>query len=93
MFRPEKVADQPSPAELRIRLRPGDSRQDNSQLIARILKRKGGWESTDLSLEFDDQLLRPTPDFSEMHVEQSGCSPIFNQDKGDQQHTYSYEYQ
>ncbi|MBT4160889.1 MAG: translesion DNA synthesis-associated protein ImuA [Gammaproteobacteria bacterium] len=77
LFRPEQVAAHHSPAELRIRIRAGNQRRDNTSLDLRILKRRGGWESSDIHLDLADQLLRPMPDFSEMVIEQPGqCDPV-----------------
>lgn len=70
MFRPESAAKNPSSAELRIRLRPGDTNRGNSSLLARILKRRGGWESPDIPISFEDRLQRPMPGFSKMTVDQ-----------------------
>jgi len=72
LFRPERAAVNASPAELRMRIRPQNPHHDNTSLAVRILKRRGGWESGDIQLHLDDQLQRPTPDFSEMIVE-PGC--------------------
>ena len=93
MFRPESAALRSSPAELRVRLRSGESKQGNTILVARILKRKGGWESPDLSLEFDDRLHRLMPNFNKMHIRQPECPPIFRSTKNDQQHAYLYGHQ
>ena len=93
LFRPESAAVHPSPVDLRIRLRPGDSRQDNSMLVARILKRKGGWESPDLSLEFNDQLQKPMQDFSEMNIEQPERLPKFSLYKDNHTQSSTHEYQ
>jgi hypothetical protein len=81
LFRPEASANNASPAELRLRLRPvpGNSPgysqgyspgKDNSAIAVKILKRRGRWESEEFTIAFDDQLLRPMPDFSEMVVDQ-----------------------
>ena len=93
LFRAESVAAHPSPADLRIRLRPGDSRRDNRTLVARVLKRKRGWESPDLSLDFNDQLQRPMPDFGEMNIEQPERLPEFTLPKDDNNRPSPYEYQ
>lgn len=71
LFRPLKEAVNPSPAELRLRVSPAPRYGDNSTIKVRILKRKGGWESDDLIIHFDDELQRPMPDFSEMQIDQN----------------------
>jgi len=74
LFRPEESSKNASPAELRLRLRPlpGNSLgKDNSSIAVKILKRRGRWESEEFTIAFNDQLLRPMPDFSEMVVDQS----------------------
>ena len=70
LFRSESAASNPSPAELRIRVRPGNPHRDHSSLTVRVLKRRGGWESPDIPIELGDQLHRPMPDFSEVIVDQ-----------------------
>ena len=74
LFRSEESSKNASPAELRLRLRPlpGNSLgKDNSSIAVKILKRRGRWESEEFTIAFNDQLLRPMPDFSEMVVDQS----------------------
>ena len=74
LFRSEESSKNASPAELRLRLRPlpGNSiGRDNSSIAVKILKRRGRWESEEFTITFNDQLLRPMPDFSEMFVDQS----------------------
>ena len=74
LFRPEDASKNASPAELRLRLRPPSSNspgKDNSSIAVKILKRRGRWESEEFTIEFNDQLLRPMPDFSEMVVDQN----------------------
>jgi len=74
LFRSEESSKNASPAELRLRLRPlpGNSLgKDNSSIAVKILKRRGRWESEEFTIAFNDQLLRPMPDFSEMVVNQS----------------------
>lgn len=74
LFRPEESSKNASPAELRLRLRPlpGYSPgKDNSAIAVKILKRRGRWESEEFTITFNDQLLRPMPDFSEMVVDQN----------------------
>ena len=45
--------------------------KDNSAIAVKILKRRGRWESEEFTIAFNDQLLRPMPDFSEMVVDQN----------------------
>lgn len=74
LFRPEESSKNASPAELRIRLRPlpdYSPGKDNSAITVKILKRRGRWESEEFTIAFNDQLLRPMPDFSEMVVDQN----------------------
>ena len=74
LFRSEESSKNASPAELRLRLRPlpGNSLgKDNSSIAVKILKRRGRWESEEFTITFNDQLLRPMPDFSEMFLDQS----------------------
>jgi protein ImuA len=74
LFRPEESSKNASPAELRLRLRPlpdNSIGRDNSSIAVKILKRRGRWESEEFTITFNDQLLRPMPDFSEMVVDQS----------------------
>ena len=74
LFRSEESSKNASPAELRLRLRPlpGNSLgKDSSSIAVKILKRRGRWESEEFTIAFNDQLLRPMPDFSEMVVNQS----------------------
>ena len=74
LFRSEESSKNASPAELRLRLRPLPSNslgKDNSSIAVKILKRRGRWESEEFTIAFNDQLLRPMPDFSEMVVDQS----------------------
>ena len=74
LFRSEESSKNASPAELRLRLRPlpGNSLgKDNSSIAVKILKRRGRWESEEFTIAFNDQLLRPMPNFSEMVVDQS----------------------
>ena len=74
LFRSEESSKNASPAELRLRLRPLTSNslgKDNSSIAVKILKRRGRWESEEFTIAFNDQLLRPMPDFSEMVVDQS----------------------
>ena len=78
LFRSGESSKNASPAELRLRLRPlsvnsqGYSQgKENSAIVVKILKRGGRWESEEFTIAFNDQLLRPMPDFSEMVVEQN----------------------
>lgn len=66
LFRPDSVSVNASPAELRIRLRTHEHSKDNSAMVAKVIKRFGRWESSDILLHFDDELHRPMPDFSEL---------------------------
>ncbi len=71
LYRPERAADQPSPAELRIRIRAAQDNSavsDRSVLGLEILKRKGGWATGQFQLEINDQLNQQTPDFNELTV-------------------------
>ena len=70
LYRTEQAAANASPAELRIRLRPAVATRDNSRLGVKILKRRGGWESEELIVDFDDELQRPMPRFSDMIIDQ-----------------------
>jgi len=74
LYRHSQVADQPSPAELRLRLfskaGTSSSLNDRSQLSLQILKRKGAWATDIFQLELDDNLNQSTPDFSELQVQQ-----------------------
>ena len=87
LFRPEMSSKKTSPAELRLRLRPPTYRlnenspsysreRENSALIIKVLKRKGQWESGEFTIKFNDRLLRPMPDFSEMVVDQNSSTQI-----------------
>ena len=66
LFRPARAADNPSPAELRLRLWPrrpasGSARRHNG-LRLDIVKRRGGWPLSGLELDFDlaiEKLDRP----------------------------------
>ena len=74
LFRSEESSKNASPADLRLRLRPlpdNSLGKDNSSIAVKILKRRGRWESEEFTIAFNDQLLRPMPDFSEMVVNQS----------------------
>ena len=74
LFRSEESSKNASPAELRLRLRPlpvNSLGKDSSSIAVKILKRRGRWESEEFTIAFNDQLLRPMPDFSEMVVDQS----------------------
>lgn len=74
LFRHERNAKTASPAELRILLKSVSPSKDASSLVVRILKRRGGWESEDICLQFDDQLHRPMPDFTELQVQLPAAS-------------------
>lgn len=58
LFRPEAAAEQPSPAELRLRLAADPEHCDGSGLRLRVIKRRGGWPSEELPIRFDDLLTR-----------------------------------
>lgn len=58
LFRPEAAAEQPSPAELRLRLAADPECSDGSGLRLRVIKRRGGWPSEELPIRFDDLLTR-----------------------------------
>ncbi|MCC5888355.1 MAG: translesion DNA synthesis-associated protein ImuA [Gammaproteobacteria bacterium] len=58
LFRPEAAAEQPSPAELRLRLAADPECCDGGGLRLRIIKRRGGWPSEELPIRFDDLLTR-----------------------------------
>lgn len=68
LFRHEKTARQASPAQLRLRIRPSPPHRDASAIRVKVLKRRGGWESDEITIHFADQLHRPMPDFSELIV-------------------------
>ncbi len=74
LFRPSSEAANPSPAELRIHMGPAQNVRDNSSISVKVLKRRGSWESEQITLHFDDELQRPMPDFSEMQIRQSAVS-------------------
>jgi len=68
LFRSSHIAHHPSPAELRILLRPcqGEVLSDSSFLNASIIKRRGGWATGIFPINLQDKLNRITPDFSEL---------------------------
>lgn len=68
LFRKDKAAKNASPAELRIQLQAQVAVSEHSRLKVKILKRKGGWASDFLDIEFNDHLNLMTPDFSELHI-------------------------
>lgn len=70
LFRPGRVARQSSPAELRILLRGihPSPLTEHSGATLHILKRRGGWPTGEIDIEFEDRLNLITPDFSEMIV-------------------------
>lgn len=70
LFRPGRAEREASPAELRIRLyaMPTTNFSEHSSLRLRILKRRGGWATEPLDIDFDDKLNQVMPDFSEMQV-------------------------
>ena len=95
LFRPERAAVNASPAELRIRLRPPNRATDNSAVSLKIIKRRGRWESDDILINFDDQLQRPMPDFSEMVIRsrKPEAQPSLLTDDVPQYKPARYEYQ
>ena len=70
LFRPIRVARQPSPAELRIMLQPlhASALSDSSMVNISILKRRGGWATDIFPLNLRDDLNRMTPCFAELIV-------------------------
>ena len=56
LFRPEQVAERPSPAALRVQI----SRRHDGVAV-QVLKRRGGWAAGPVPLSLD-QLLRQTPE-------------------------------
>jgi len=70
LFRPTHAIRQSSPAELRIHLSPAKYAPLNfhSAIHLKILKRRGGWESDVLRIDFDDRLNQQTPVFSELII-------------------------
>lgn len=77
LFRSSKAVRNASPAELRIQLfGAGPSiTEDHSRLRLRILKRRGGWATDLIEIDFADRLNEITPDFSE-------TSPGYSHDAG-----------
>jgi len=70
LFRPTQAITQYSPAELRIHLSPAKYAPLNfhRSIHLKILKRRGGWESDEHKIDFDDRLNQQTPDFSELVI-------------------------
>lgn len=68
LFRKDSAAKNASPAELRIQLQAQVAVSEHSRLKVKILKRKGGWSSDFLDIEFNDHLNLMTPDFSELQI-------------------------
>jgi hypothetical protein len=66
LFRPSRVAEHASPAELRLQLFATKTLplHRNTSINLKILKRRGGWTTGMLNLHFTDALNRVTPDFS-----------------------------
>ncbi len=64
LFREAEAAEKASPAELRLRLEPQQAdtdtpaSRDGSQLRLRVLKRRGGWPTEALRVDFTDPLTR-----------------------------------
>ncbi|MBL4681942.1 MAG: hypothetical protein JKY88_14620 [Pseudomonadales bacterium] len=68
LFRNNSAAKNASPAELRIQLQAQVAVSEHSRLKVKVLKRKGGWPSDFLDIEFNDHLNLMTPDFSELQI-------------------------
>ena len=68
LFRHSRAALNASPAELRIQLHAQTALSEHSRIKLKILKRKGGWPSDLLNIEFNDYLNLMTPKFSELRV-------------------------
>jgi hypothetical protein len=70
LFRPTRVAQQPSPVELRILLQPlhASALSNNSMINISILKRRGGWATDAFPLNLRDNLNQMTPCFSDLIV-------------------------
>lgn len=56
LFRPESAAATASPAELRLLIESWDG--DAGTLALRVLKRRGGWPTEGIGVEFEDALTR-----------------------------------
>ena len=69
LFRNTNAARNSSPAELRIQLQAQSPVSEHSRLELKILKRKGGWPTDTLNIEFNDYLNLITPDFSELKAD------------------------
>jgi len=68
LFRNNNAAKNASPAELRIQLQAQVAVSEHSRLKVKVLKRKGGWPSDFLDIEFNDHLNLMTPNFSELQI-------------------------
>ncbi|MDA0791299.1 MAG: hypothetical protein O2780_17800 [Proteobacteria bacterium] len=64
LFRPAAAARVHSPAELRIHLGP----DTGGAINLKILKRRGGWETDVIRVNFNDGLNQPTPDFTKLFI-------------------------
>ncbi|MEX0941872.1 MAG: translesion DNA synthesis-associated protein ImuA [Pseudomonadales bacterium] len=73
LFRKDRASRQASPAELRIQLCGASAPPltEHSIVKLRILKRRGGWATEFLTVDFDDRLNQVTPDFADMVVTNS----------------------
>jgi len=70
LYRSVTAARHASPAELRVQLYGAKPSPlvEHSTLKLRILKRRGGWATDALAIDFADRLNQFTPDFSEMVI-------------------------
>ena len=70
LFRPTKAAGQASPAELRLLVQGviAPPLSPSSQVAVKILKRRGGWETDFVRLNFNDYLNEATPDFQKIVI-------------------------
>ncbi len=70
LFRPAAAAQIHSPAELRISLCPvlRPSLAPGSAINLKILKRRGGWETDVIRVDFNDELNETTPAFTELFI-------------------------
>jgi len=68
LFRPCKAADQASPAELRIRLFSTRTSPllNHTSINLKVIKRRGGWASEMINVNFDDVLNQVVPYFPEL---------------------------
>ncbi len=68
LFRPSKAADQASPAELRIRLFSTRTSPllNHTSINLKVIKRRGGWASEMININFCDTLNQVVPYFPEL---------------------------